>query len=105
MPSIQTMRRAAKYAERHLQAIRADMGGQGYSKQGYTVQMRNDVDLAIAMLKVVADFFQHVPGVLGYVEANPMEDLRHDLPILVNSVDRLNRALILGQDRKQAENL
>lgn len=90
-----TIKRAARYGVRTLQAQLTDMSpGSAYSRE-----MINDMELAIAMLKAMPALIDAAQHMLSYFEAGP----EPDEPGLRNAVRKADRALQLALDRKQAE--
>jgi hypothetical protein len=62
-----TIRRAAKYGRRHLLTIFEDMGTGG----GYSLRSRNDILLAIAMLREAPAAFEALRTFHAYFAAAP----------------------------------
>jgi hypothetical protein len=91
-----TMKRAASYGIGHLQAIASDMGGSDYSRE-----MRNDINLAIAMLRAAPDLIHYAPHLCGCIEAGDGTD--ETQARLMKSVAKLRAAIERGTDRKQGE--
>lgn len=90
---LSTMKRAAAYGVRHLQTIAEDAG--------YSRQVMNDLNLAIAMLKVAPDLIHNAGMLAGYAEAGPCDD---DVTrSLHNRAQKIREAIRLGTDRGQGD--
>lgn len=91
-----TMKRAAQFGVRHLQTIAEDNGE-------WSPQMRGDIRLAIAMLKVAPDLLNNAGMLAGFVEAGPCDDSTSRS--LHRSAKNIRKAIALGTDRNEGDKL